>query len=94
MPSFVTVLSDPKTKARYRQVVLVSGNTKTFLTNLDSSEVLEIKMWHPKDDKIYFMATKPHQPGAQHLYRVDTKAEKAVSDPECVTCEHNSTTTE
>jgi hypothetical protein len=49
------------------------------------SEVLEILAWHPDDDKIYYTATMPDLPGAQHLFRVPADGK---GQPECMSCKH------
>ena len=69
-------------------MVLVSGSGgRSFLTNLENSEVLKILKWHPDDDKVYFVATMPGEPGAQHMFRVAADPQKA-DKPECMTCKH------
>ena len=87
VPSFVTILSDPHTRHRYRQVVLVSkGNQRSYLTNFESSEVLKILRWSKEDNKVYFMATAEGKPGSQHLFRLSV--DQTGSAPECMSCGH------
>ncbi len=69
-PSFVTVLSDPHTSSRFRQVVLVSGGgnqERTFLTR-GNGEVDKILSW-ATDGYVYYLATLPGDAGTRHLFR-------------------------
>lgn len=86
---FVTVFSDPHSVHRYRQVLLVSNNQRTFLTKRDA-DVVKILEWS-SDGYIYFVATAEGQPGTRHLYRVPSPNSAASGDEsnklECMTCQ-------
>ena len=87
---FATIQADPGTDARYQQVLVVSGDRKTFLTS-DKADVTEILQW-AQDGYLYYMATLPHQPGTRHFYRVPSprlrhsNPDLAEVGPECLSC--------
>ena len=84
-PNFAVILADPHAKHRYRQVVLVSDNARTFLTKREA-DVEKIHKWST-DGYIYFSAVGEDQIGTKNLYRVPSPNLKAKSAKvECLSC--------
>ena len=87
---FATILADSRQDARYQQLLVVSQNSKTFLTS-EEADVMEITKW-AKDGYIYYTSTLPGQPGTRHFYRVPSPNLRhsnpalARAGPECLSC--------
>ena len=75
-----------KRKSR-SEMGLLNTLQRSYLTNLDSSEVLKILRWSGEDNKVYFLATAKGQPNSQHLFRV--AVDQTGSAPECMSCKHS-----
>ena len=84
---FVTILPAPFLKHHYRQLVYVTGDSRTYLTKVDGAEVTEILKW-TDDGYIYYMSTLPYKPGTRHLFRMKApQTENSGNNvPECVSC--------
>lgn len=90
VPDFVTILSKPSSKHRYRQVMLVSDQKRTFLTQRNA-DVTNIAKWS-KDGYIYFMAVAEDRPGSEHMYRIPSpNLSNDDLNAHCMSCNLNIT---